>query len=84
MHCGEGQRGGRHNSVVGGVPEFSHPCLVSVCFIGPSLLEMKFFFRNIFPLVSVLFRGVSKPTSKQKTKAFIASYKTVSATHLRT
>ena len=37
------QKGGRHHSVVGGVLEFSHRCLVSVHFIGPSLLEMKFF-----------------------------------------
>ena len=28
---------------MGGDLEFSHPCLVSVIFIGPSLLEMKFF-----------------------------------------
>ena len=27
-----GQRGGRYQSVVGGVFEFSHPCLVSVLF----------------------------------------------------
>ena len=39
------------HSVVGGVLELSHPCLISVLFIGPSLLEMKFF-QNLFPLVS--------------------------------
>ena len=42
------QRGGRHHSVVGGVVEFSPLCLVSVLFIGPPLLEMKFF-RNFSP-----------------------------------
>ena len=42
------------------------------------------FFQEILPLDSGLFWGVSKPTSKQKTEVFIASYETVSATHLQT
>ena len=35
--------GDRHHSIVGSVLEFSHLCLVSVIFIGPPVLEMKFF-----------------------------------------
>ena len=51
MHCNGGVRGGHHHSAVGGFLEFSHPCLVSVLVIGPSLLEMKFFSGNFCLLV---------------------------------
>ena len=37
VHCFRGKIGGCHHFVVGGVLEFSHPCLDSVLFIGPSL-----------------------------------------------
>ena len=64
MHYVGGQRGGRQASFSGvgfhggiGFLRFSHPRLVSVLFPAPSLLEMKFFFRNFSPLVSALFGG---------------------------
>ena len=41
------------------------------------------FFQKLFPLVSVLFWGISKSTSKQKTKSFLASNEAVSARHLQ-
>ena len=68
MHCIGGQRGGCHHSAVGGVLEFSHPCLVSALFIGPSPLEIKFFFRNFFPLVTVLFWGFLNQLSNWRQK----------------
>ena len=43
MHCIGGERGGHHHSVIGSVLEFTRPCLVSVLFTGPSLLEIKFY-----------------------------------------
>ena len=45
-----------------GFLRLSHPRLVCILFSAPSLLEMKFFFRNFFTLVYVLWGGVSKPT----------------------
>ena len=57
VHFADYKREGFHHSVVVYVVflDFSHPCLVSVLF----LLET-----NFFPLVSILFWGVTKPTSK--------------------
>ena len=49
MHCARGQRGDRHHSLVGGVLEISHPCLVSVLLTGPFLLELKFFSETFSP-----------------------------------
>ena len=49
VHCVGGQRGGRHHSVVGSVIEFSHPCLVSVLFTGPSLTWNEVFSETFFP-----------------------------------
>ena len=49
----------------GSLLAFFHLCLVSVYFSGPSLTEMKFY-KKLLPIVSVLFRGFSKPHSKQK------------------
>ena len=57
VHCVGGQRGGRHYSVVDGVLEFSHPCLVFVLFIHPSLLEMKFFSENFSLSVHIYHLG---------------------------
>ena len=54
----------------GSLLAFFHLCLVSVLFSGPSLTEMQFY-RSLLSLVSVLFGGVSKPCSKQKTNGFI-------------
>ena len=42
-----------------------HLCLVSVCFSGPTLTEIKVY-RNFLHTVFVLFWGFSKPPSKQK------------------
>ena len=67
----------------GSVLEFSHPCLVSVLFTGPSLTRPEVFSETFFPQFLFFFGGVSKPTSKQKTNVFIASDKIVSATHLQ-
>ena len=65
VHCAGGQRGGRHRSVVGvGFLRLSNPRLVSMLFSAPSLLQMKFSFRNFYPLVSVLFRWVCNPIFK--------------------
>ena len=94
VHCVGGQRGGWHCSVVGWCSWVSHPCLVSVLFTAPSLTQNEVFFRNFFPLVSVLFWGVSKPTFKYNSfqlqiryhtaDVLIASNEIASATHLRT
>ena len=47
-----------YHSVLGGALEFSYPCLVSVLFKRPSLLEMKFFsetFPPIFVMITRIF-----------------------------
>ena len=51
-------------------------------YAAPLYLKWSFLW-ELIPLVFVLF-GVSKPTFKQKTQAFIARYETFSATLLRT
>ena len=55
----------------GSLLAFFHLCMVSVPFSAPSILKWNKVWEKLFSLVSILFRGFSKSSSKQMTNALI-------------